>query len=293
MRRFARKSWKAVALAIAIVLIPTVAFAAVGAFTSTNATPAVKGTNSSTLATAAGVQGLESGVTANLHYGVFGSAAGTGGVGVNGTGTKYGVFSSGALGVANGKLLVCMVCVTTADLASGSVTAAKLANGSVTGSALAAGSVGQSALGSNSIDNSKIIPGAVNSASISDGTVGPADLSSAAKQNVLASGETESGVYGAYSDSETTVVATITYRRPLAAPITNVVDTLAGPDANCPGAGQAAAGYLCFYPTPITPQHAFTGFTVVNTEDGAVQAWGNTTVGGVLAVWGTWTVTAP
>ena len=72
----------------AMFAIPTAALAAAGAFTNNSATvPAVSGTNSN----------------AN-------------GIGVQGTGTKYGVFSAGPLGVAFGKPLVCAGCVGPSDL---------------------------------------------------------------------------------------------------------------------------------------------------------------------------------
>jgi len=71
-----------VALA-AMFAIPTAALAAGGAFTNNSATvPAVQATNTNAK-----------------------------GVGVQGTGTKYGVFSNGPLGVATGKSLSCSGCV--------------------------------------------------------------------------------------------------------------------------------------------------------------------------------------
>jgi hypothetical protein len=104
---------------IAAVLIPTAAMAAVGKFTSTTATPAVTGTNSATVANAKGVQGSASATSAGVtRYGVTGNAGGTFGIGVQGTGTKYGVFSNGPLGVASGKSLSCTGCVGPAALST-------------------------------------------------------------------------------------------------------------------------------------------------------------------------------
>ena len=78
-----------VALA-AMFAIPTAALAAGGAFTNNSATvPAVQATNSNAK-----------------------------GVGVQGTGKKYGVFSNGPLGVAAGKSLSCTGCVGSGALAS-------------------------------------------------------------------------------------------------------------------------------------------------------------------------------
>jgi hypothetical protein len=101
-----------VIVAVALVLLPTAAMAAVGTFTSTTVTPAVTGTNSATVANAKGVQGSASATSAGVtRYGVTGNAGGTFGIGVQGTGTKYGVFSNGPLGVAAGKSLSCTGCV--------------------------------------------------------------------------------------------------------------------------------------------------------------------------------------
>jgi hypothetical protein len=78
-----------VALA-AMFAIPTAALAAGGAFTNNSATvPAVQATNSNAK-----------------------------GVGVQGTGKKYGVFSNGPLGVAAGKSLSCSGCVGSSALAT-------------------------------------------------------------------------------------------------------------------------------------------------------------------------------
>jgi hypothetical protein len=86
--------------------------AAVGTFTSSTVTPAVTATNSATVANAKGVQGSASATSAGVaRYGVTGNAGGTLGIGVQGTGTKYGVFSNGPLGVAAGKSLSCTGCV--------------------------------------------------------------------------------------------------------------------------------------------------------------------------------------
>ncbi len=104
---------------VAAILIPTSAMAAVGAFTSTAATPAVSATNSATVANAKGVQGSATATNTNTRYGVTGNAGGVNGIGVQGTGTKYGVFSNGPLGVAAGKPLSCTGCVHAAALGTG------------------------------------------------------------------------------------------------------------------------------------------------------------------------------
>src|SRR5689334_20603191 len=95
---------------VALVGIPTAALAATGAFSSATAAPAVTAFNSSSAPAAIGLVGRSGGNGNAPRTGVDGSATGTAGVGVKGTGTKYGLFANGPLGVANGKPLVCNGC---------------------------------------------------------------------------------------------------------------------------------------------------------------------------------------
>jgi hypothetical protein len=174
MSRLWKKGWKVGALALAIVLIPTAALAVVGTFSSTTATPAVTGTNSSAAAGSPGVLGTNTGGGLNTRYGVQGTANGTAGVGVSGTGAKYGLFSNGPLGVANGKFLTCVAltgCVGSAALVNGSVTAAKLGAGSVGSAALQAGSVGSSALAAGSVGSAALQAGSVGNSALASGSV--------------------------------------------------------------------------------------------------------------------------
>jgi hypothetical protein len=125
---------------VSVVAIPTAAMAAVGTFTSSTAAPAVTGTSSSAATNAVGVVGTNTGDGLNPRYGVKGSANGAAGVGVQGTGTKFGVQSVGPFNatgaatfngaatvngaatfkqnatVAAGKKIVCTACVTPADV---------------------------------------------------------------------------------------------------------------------------------------------------------------------------------
>lgn len=101
-----------------VVMIPTAALAAAGAFTSTTAAPAVTASNSSTSANAVGVLGRATGAGNAARTGVVGSGTGTAGTGVTGNGAKYGVYSNGSLGVVTGKKLVCAGCVTGTDMAN-------------------------------------------------------------------------------------------------------------------------------------------------------------------------------
>ena len=247
MKRFAKKSWKAGALAIAIVLIPTVAFAAVGAFTSATVTPAVTATNSSTANLAAAVSAKATGTGANTHYGVLATAAGTNSIGVSGAGTKWGVISNGPLGVLAGKNLVCTLCVTTADLNNASVTTGKIANGAVT----------------------------------------PAQLSAAAKTDALGTGETESGVYAVGDSGATMYTTVTYDRPLASPASSVDDTAITGTNTNCPGAGQALPGFLCLYPTSETNIAGFAvgvnaaeGYVLSWTVSGAgAHSYGTYTVG--------------
>ena len=104
----------------AMFAIPTAALAASGAFTNNSSTvPAVQATNS--------------------------NAAG---IGVEGTGKKYGVLSNGPLGVAAGKPLSCAGCVGATALASGarSLSSAYSASGSTVLSSSSESQVGSVAV---------------------------------------------------------------------------------------------------------------------------------------------------
>jgi hypothetical protein len=105
-----------VAVVALVVMIPTAALAAAGAFSSTTAAPAVTAANTSTATNAVGVFGRAMGAGNVPRTGVVGGGTGTKGVGVQGNGASYGVFSNGPLGVAAGKKLVCGGCVTGPDL---------------------------------------------------------------------------------------------------------------------------------------------------------------------------------
>ena len=255
---------------IVVVMVPTAALAASGAFTSTTTAPAVSGTNSSTAVGAVGVRGFNTGGGLNTRYGVQGAANGTAGIGVQGTGTKYGVYSNGPLGVAAGKPLSCTGCVGASALQAGSVGT----------SALHAGSVGASAL--------------------QNGSVGLAALSAAAKApQPLNSGETESGTYAIDSPNGGTggaaLLVPITFTRPLAAPIADgnfiYVAPGAAPVAHCPGMGLAAPGFVCVY---AQEQFNTAGFSHTNgSKFGASGIFSPTNGASFQNAVGVYTVTAP
>jgi hypothetical protein len=123
-----------VAIVSIVVVVPTAALAASGAFTSATTAPAVKGTNTSPTAGAIGVYGKASGTGNAARIGVVGAASGAGGVGVQGNGSHYGVFSNGRLGVAAGKSLSCSGCVgpgALSPLAKGTMFAVVNVNGTL------------------------------------------------------------------------------------------------------------------------------------------------------------------
>jgi hypothetical protein len=137
-RNLLRRCAKVVALAVVIVVVQVgVAFAASAFFSSSSATPAVKGVNSSGASNAMGVFGVASNTGTSRRYGVYGKTNGSGGVGVRGDGAHFGVFSGGDLGIAAGKKLKCSGCVTASDLAievvhhAGSFTSVTEANNGV------------------------------------------------------------------------------------------------------------------------------------------------------------------
>jgi len=116
MKRMAKRASKTLALTAAIALIPTAAYAAIGAFSSGNTKPALTATNSSKVGGTKAIEGKQTGGGSSTRYGVLGTANGAGGVGVIGSGTQDGVYSNGPLGVRAGSTLQCTGCVSIPDL---------------------------------------------------------------------------------------------------------------------------------------------------------------------------------
>jgi hypothetical protein len=208
--------------------------AAVGSFTSTTTTPAVTGTNSSTAAGAKGVFGSQTGGGANTRYGVVGNANGTAGIGVQGTGAKFGVFSNGPLGVTG-----------PANISGGAT---------VGGLTLLKGPA--IIKGQTSIDNNAIVGGNFTC----PGCITDSDLASGGNVSFLPSHSddpqhaTETGMFAvAGGDSQSGLVATtITFSRPLRTALDSTHVHLAPAvlntgDDNCSGVNTAAPGYLCLY----------------------------------------------
>ena len=139
MKRMAKRGWKTLALTAAIVLIPTAGYAAIGAFSSGNTTPALMATNSSKVGGTKAIEGKQTGGGKSTRFGVLGTANGAGGVGVIGTGTQNGVYSNGPLGVRAGSTLQCTGCVSVNDLSPAAQAIQPLPSGQSESGAFGAG----------------------------------------------------------------------------------------------------------------------------------------------------------
>ena len=114
----------------------------------------------------------------------------------------------------------------------------------------------------------------------------------------LPSGHSESGVFGgAGSVSSYYIGVSITYPRPLAAPIADkhIIDVHGTSATHCPGAGRAAPGYLCFYNTIESSVNTNSDFYTTDSEGmgklGVVAYWDTNADSAYIG--GSWTVTAP
>ena len=139
MKHMAQQGWKMFALTAAIVLLPTAAYAAIGAFSSGNKTPALTATNSSKAGGTKAIEGNQTGGGSSTRYGVLGKANGAGGVGVIGSGTQDGVYSNGPLGVRAGSTLKCTGCVSVGDLSEAAQALQPLRSGQSESGAFGAG----------------------------------------------------------------------------------------------------------------------------------------------------------
>jgi hypothetical protein len=125
----------------AVFAVPTAALAASGAFTSNSTAPALTATNRAKTDGAVAIYGKQVGVGRKVRFGVRGAANGKGGVGVEGLGSKYGVFSNGPFAVTGdatingnlqitaGKSFTCGGCVAPKTLSSASRAVQPLAPG--------------------------------------------------------------------------------------------------------------------------------------------------------------------
>ena len=224
-----------------LVLVPTAAYAAAGAFDTSGGTPALTATNSSSATGTKAIEGRQTGGGAKTRYGVLGTANGAGGVGVIGTGTRDGVYSNGPLGVRAGSTLDCTGCVSVTDLSS-----------------------------------------------------------DARAPQVLPSGQSESGAFGAGGGNGTGghIGEGITFVRPLAHAIdnSNIVDATTWPRTHCAGPGLADTGYLCLYEAVTNDVGTGYGYSTALMTDGesvgVILFWPEAGSGASYAG-GVYTVTAP
>jgi hypothetical protein len=129
----------------------------------------------------------------------------------------------------------------------------------------------------------------------------------ATPQEVLASGKSESGTFGAGGGWDAGgeegfgwVGTGITYPQPLAQPINEerIIEVRSPEDAKapCPGVGQAEPGYLCLYTyleSDVQPVHGYSNTVEFSTPSpGAVLFWPVPKAGRPF-VGGEYTVTAP
>ena len=120
-------------------------------------------------------------------------------------------------------------------------------------------------------------------------------------ETTLPSGASESGVVTGDADGTNPdfIAGAIQYTQPLANPIPTskmVWVTSVTPNANCPGAGRAAAGYLCIYDSGADSEVSYYGpagadFSLPSPDPGTFVLWQST--GTDAYVFATWTVTAP
>ena len=125
------------------------------------------------------------------------------------------------------------------------------------------------------------------------------NVSAAGNLERLKSGQSQSGAFSAAAGNSTGsggwLGVGISYTRPLAAPIAdaNIVDVRTGSAPNCPGAGQAAPGYLCLY-NSVTNNASSAYMYSASAPDGRFGVVVYFPVSGDHPyAGGTWTVTAP
>ena len=130
------------------------------------------------------------------------------------------------------------------QLKKNAVTGVKIKNGAVTaGKINPAGLTVPTATHAGSADSATSATSATNSSQLG----GVAAAHYMRPGATLASGDTETGVYGATAPSGSLGLAEISFEPKLgAAPATSEYITTT-PSSTCPGPGQAAAGHLCLY----------------------------------------------
>lgn len=181
--------------------------------------------------------------------------------------------------------------ITGKQIRDGSVTGKDIKNGSLTGKDVAESTLGT--VPSAKKATTATTAGTADSAQVADGL------------STLAPGESQSGAFSAAGPTVDGLEAgylgfAITYARPLAEPIAedHIVDTTTSPDpVLCPGPGQAAPGYLCFYSNERSGIDYIYGYSDSGPYAQTPQSVGvglyAEVTGEYPYVDGVWTVTAP
>jgi hypothetical protein len=186
------------------------------------------------------------------------------------------------------------------------------------GAAYAASRVAKNSVGSAQLKKNAVTPAKLSKASkaVLDGTTGPQGPAGAqgmpgkegaAGKNLtaetpLASGQTETGVFGAAGTGEESyLLGLASFVQPLAAGLDEFHVFALGEgetNAHCPGAGRAAAGYFCAY--SAEEENAYLVSGPENPGDGSEGTGRNGTQfvfsgdgSGVAFAYGTWAVSAP
>lgn len=201
--------------------------------------------------------------------------------------------------------------VRTAKLKNGAVTTAKLKNGAVTTVKLKNGAVTAAKLNTAGVT----VPNAIHAQTASTATTASTAATAgtartaetATKADSLAtstSGSTESGSFAPSMATEVasqTLWTAISFPQPLAEPLSGsskVVVTTSS-TADCPGVGQAAAGYLCLYVagdsglSATTPSGVYVDSPSGAGKYGVSLSWETNLVATTAYIYGSWTVSAP
>ena len=181
-----------------------------------------------------------------------------------------------------------------------SVGTEQLKPGAVQGTDLGINSISSYKIRNGQVQQADLGPNSVTTEKLKKGAVGPSDLAPelSVGQPVLGKGQSMSGFYGAAGGAVGDYAyATITFPRTLSKALTpdQVVFVSGGASAVCPGAGRAAAGYLCFYPNQGHGLDFYGSYG--DASHGGADKHGTAvlfTVSGTHPFTdGTWTVTAP
>ena len=155
-------------------------------------------------------------------------------------------------------------------------------------------------------DAAKLITGAqIKNNTVTGKDVKEGSLAAVPKANGLTplkSGQTQSGAFSAAAGNSNSgyLGFAITFPRSLNTAIdeNNIIDTVADPDpVNCPGAGQAAPGYLCLYSNARNGVDYIYGYSTGSPYGDTAKSVGiglyAVVDGATPYVDGIWTVTAP